>query len=446
MRYTLDWCLYDFPQDAGQTASNQCTSSCAEISNSLETNILQSNASTTYDYCQDPKFLSNVNDCASCYKIIPNQLYLSNFLNTLQYACKIQPPPALPFPIKSSDIFTYHPPSNYSDISASHTSSSHSLSHNARTAIAISVPVGVFLILSLLVVWLYVHKNTNSSSSRHSHRSEKYISKSAEGWSPPSTSPVKKGHSRIQSDNSRSVPYPAPLNPQRIPMPAPLRTRNSPIPFSKIYEEVAPPRHESELNNPLPLAPTKYSPPPERSTNPNPRPPASPEGLVSWERIAIQNAQMRATLGPSPSPVSPLTLVQDLPVAKSPGLKQDTPSRQGSPLRQGTPASLDAELERFRIRQGTPASIDAELERTKTRTPASFGEQLERTGSGSGGGFIRQGTPASLGAELEKARSGSSGGIMRSGSGSGSGVRRSESGRSDRARKEVRWSKDVDYE
>ena len=48
---------------------------------------------------------------------------------------------------------------------------------------------------------------------------------------------------------------------------------------------------------------------------------------------------------------------------------------------------------------------------------------------------------------LERSRSGSGGGIMRTGSArSGSQVARSGSSRSERARKEVRWSKDVDYE
>ena len=78
MRYALDWCLFNYPQSKNQTVSNTCSTSCSPISNALETNILTPNASTTYDYCQDPNFLSNVDSCASCYKIIPNHLYMSN--------------------------------------------------------------------------------------------------------------------------------------------------------------------------------------------------------------------------------------------------------------------------------------------------------------------------------------------------------------------------------
>ena len=78
MRYAVDWCLFDYPDPQNQTVSNACTSSCAPIAPALRTNILTPNASTTYDFCQDPNFLPNVGACASCYEIIPNQLYISN--------------------------------------------------------------------------------------------------------------------------------------------------------------------------------------------------------------------------------------------------------------------------------------------------------------------------------------------------------------------------------
>lgn len=78
MRYALDWCIFDYPQTKNLSVSNTCTASCAPIYNALETNLLTPNASSTYDYCEDPNFRPNVGVCATCYKIIPNQLYLSN--------------------------------------------------------------------------------------------------------------------------------------------------------------------------------------------------------------------------------------------------------------------------------------------------------------------------------------------------------------------------------
>lgn len=78
MRYAVDWCLFDFLKHENQSAANQCTSSCTKISNALEINILAPNATTTYDYCEDLAFLPNVEGCAACYQVIPDQLYLSN--------------------------------------------------------------------------------------------------------------------------------------------------------------------------------------------------------------------------------------------------------------------------------------------------------------------------------------------------------------------------------
>ena len=149
MRYALDWCLFKLPKGDNETASDQCVTACGRISNALEINLLNATASSTYDYCQDPEFLPNIDSCASCYKTVPNQLYLSNckqislasakqcpnlafsVLNTLGYACQNQPSSVLPFPVKPSDIFTYQPPSNFSDL-ATTSASSHGISHDAR--------------------------------------------------------------------------------------------------------------------------------------------------------------------------------------------------------------------------------------------------------------------------------------------------------------------------
>ena len=87
MRYALDWCLFEFPKRINQSAANQCTLSCAKVSNALQINILSPNASTTYDYCQDPRFLPNVDDCAACYKAVPDQLYLSNCKSNSPWSC-----------------------------------------------------------------------------------------------------------------------------------------------------------------------------------------------------------------------------------------------------------------------------------------------------------------------------------------------------------------------
>ena len=78
MRYALDWCLFGYPQGDKEIASAQCTTACGRISNALEISLPNASVSSTYDYCRDPEFLPNVGSCASCYKNVPNQLYLSN--------------------------------------------------------------------------------------------------------------------------------------------------------------------------------------------------------------------------------------------------------------------------------------------------------------------------------------------------------------------------------
>lgn len=550
MRYALGWCLYDFPPGDNETASDQCITDCGRISNALEINLVNATASSTYDYCQDPEFLPNVGSCASCYKKVPDQLYLSNFLSTLEYACQNQPSPVLPFPVKPSDIFTYQPPSNFSDLGAISTSS-HGITHDARVAIAISVPVAVFLIFSLLLVYFYVHKNAPPDCPRHSHGhsnrqpsyNEKHVSKTTSGWS--KTSPRRGVHSRNQSSNSAShqVPYPAPLKPSKVAVPAPLRTRNSPIPFSRNYyqptnyglEQPSKPQPPATYT-PEMLPATRYSPPHPNLPSlegQNSRPGPLKSGLVSWERIAIQNAQIRAEQGPSPSPISPLTRVQVVTMPSSPSLRssglrrerfpvvpasqspvsreerqstlrspvsseqrysaltspisreethpalrsptlseemratlikspvsteygQDTPLRKDSPfpltkegldttpfrreiplpLRQG---SLSRQSTPFRQeRQEAQEMVDGQ-ERQRMGEIAEW-EGLEREEGGEswyGRQSVRADTPRPDDGKLVRNKRGSSEGVMRSGS--GKSVERA-------ARKEVRWSKDVDYE
>ena len=394
MRYALDWCLFNFPQDDNETASDQCITACGRIANALEINLRNATASSTYDYCQNSDFLPNVGSCASCYSKVPNQLYLSNckhlflasedhcpdktylVLNTLEYACQNQPSPVLPFPVKPSNIFTYQPPSNFSDLGTTGTSS-HAISHDARVAIAISVPVAVFLIFSLLLVYFYVHKNAPPDCPRHCPRhcnrhsnhqpnyNENRVSKSTSGWS---KSPPQRGaHSRNRSSNSAShqVPYPAPLKPSKVAVPAPLRTRNSPIPFSKNYYQPTNYGLKQPTKSPPPathtpemLPATRYSPPHPISPSlehQKPRLGPSKSGLVSWERIAIQNAQIRAEQGPSPSPISPLTRVQVAPMPRSPSLRSSGLRRERFPMVPASQSPLSRE-ERHSVLRGPMSS------------------------------------------------------------------------------------------
>ncbi|KAL6716522.1 hypothetical protein ACLMJK_006089 [Lecanora helva] len=368
MRYAVGWCLYDYPRSKNETITSTCSATCAPIANALETNILTPNASMTYDFCHDTNFQRDVGACASCYQIISNQLYISNFLKTLQYACQTQPTAAKPFYIKPTNVFTLNPPSDFSNITAAGTPPQQDgLSHHAKIALVISIPVGAFVILSLLFVWLFVSRNRSSpKNNRRSYYNEKHISKASAGWNQPPRKAF--DQTRHGTASPRPVSYVAPLNPQKVAMPAPLRPQksHSPIPFTKafgspMYEQPMPPPLQSKYSKPsIPfLPPTKYSPPrsvpePQRKKSPTlsprpktpQRPPAPPSGLVSWERIAIQNARIRASQVPSPSPVSPLTKPQvvQIPPRQPSVLSRNTssPFRHDSPFRTDTPFRQDS--------------------------------------------------------------------------------------------------------
>ena len=74
----MDVCAFDFPQANNKTMFNSCQDTCIKLSASLETNIQNPRISTPYDYCQDEDFVPNIDSCASCYSVRPDQVYLSN--------------------------------------------------------------------------------------------------------------------------------------------------------------------------------------------------------------------------------------------------------------------------------------------------------------------------------------------------------------------------------
>lgn len=81
IRYTLSSCLYGFPNNNSvhkTEARPQCADSCSTLSDAIETNLATPSNATTYDYCHDSTFQSNVDACASCYNVVQNQRYLSN--------------------------------------------------------------------------------------------------------------------------------------------------------------------------------------------------------------------------------------------------------------------------------------------------------------------------------------------------------------------------------
>lgn len=78
LRFTLSWCLFGFSGSSDYSSISPCSETCSHVSDALEMNIVNSSASTPYDYCDALNSESDLNSCASCYSQINPQFYLSN--------------------------------------------------------------------------------------------------------------------------------------------------------------------------------------------------------------------------------------------------------------------------------------------------------------------------------------------------------------------------------
>ncbi|CAF9905922.1 MAG: hypothetical protein HETSPECPRED_005993 [Heterodermia speciosa] len=271
MRYAVDTCAFDFPQANNKTMSYSCQNACVKLSTSLETNIQNPSNSTPYDYCQDETFVPNIDSCASCYAVHPDQVYLSNFLKTLKSACITQPSNTKEFIVKPSQVFTLNPPSEF-PTSTTQSRPSHELPHGAVVAIGICVPVFFFLVLSLVFLYCYLRIQNRHSHNKRPKRHRRWNQKSAvephHGWHQDSTAQI------------RPVSY--------VPPP---RTRYS-NPLAQIVENPEQPSDQSDQSDPGgedlekdPEKRTKHS-----SASSRPRPPS---GLVSWERRGVEDATVK---------------------------------------------------------------------------------------------------------------------------------------------------------
>ncbi|KAL8762490.1 MAG: hypothetical protein Q9184_001525 [Pyrenodesmia sp. 2 TL-2023] len=260
---------------------------------------------------------------------------MANFLNTLQLACKSQPPTTGYLPITPSEVFSLATPSpspaTPTNLATPLPESGGGLSWNAKVAIAISVPVAVLLVLSLLCLMFYVHRNSHrqhtrkhltKSSSHRSHRSHHPKNK----LPPPHLRynqhyPPHPGHQKtISADTAasekekntfnRPFTFPASSVHEEVSYPAPLRTplrtqaNSSPNPTFKTHSSsrtahtAAHPTTSPRARLPSHLTTSPSSPPVTASSlSPPPlnfRPPPPARGLVSWEQRGIQHARTKS--------------------------------------------------------------------------------------------------------------------------------------------------------
>ncbi|KAK6219810.1 hypothetical protein QIS74_05312 [Colletotrichum tabaci] len=95
IRYTVDVCLFDFPE-AISNINSPCiiNSACRPLKNALTTGLTTPDADTAYDYCtaDADRFASpNWWSCVRCLQSSDSQSYLSNFLIALKAGCQQKP-------------------------------------------------------------------------------------------------------------------------------------------------------------------------------------------------------------------------------------------------------------------------------------------------------------------------------------------------------------------
>ena len=123
--------------------------------------------------------------------------------------------------------------------------------------------------------------------------------------------------------------------------------------------------------------------PPPSPTNSSPNtvpasatsPLRSPPGLMSWDRIALQNAQRRAMMGPSPSPVSPLTIPANKHRGATAARRGATPASHLSISDDGSGTTTRAAVAASAA-EATEANMGTEpLAGRRSITPVSFSSQ-----------------------------------------------------------------------
>ena len=81
MKFTIDRCLYSYPDSSTTNASAACGESCnGPTQMALTDGLLQTNATSQYQYCDDlnAAFSKNVGACATCLESVPSSQALIN--------------------------------------------------------------------------------------------------------------------------------------------------------------------------------------------------------------------------------------------------------------------------------------------------------------------------------------------------------------------------------
>lgn len=87
LRYTVSECLFAFPAQR-ISISNPCVVTCEPLADAIEYQLSNdsSSLSPSLSFCNDPDFSDvTINNCAFCYGLIPEQLFLANSKHLIRY-------------------------------------------------------------------------------------------------------------------------------------------------------------------------------------------------------------------------------------------------------------------------------------------------------------------------------------------------------------------------
>ncbi|KAI1458502.1 hypothetical protein F4805DRAFT_141396 [Annulohypoxylon moriforme] len=163
LRYSVDVCIYGFP-NVTKTTSSPCDIdyACRPLKQALETGNLNPNNGTQLDYCtaDGGAFTgSQLQDCVQCFRSSANQFYMSNFLTALQAGCE-QKPQAGDLIGLSGSLFTQFQV-NITGVPQNQTAASNDTSKTTMTTGAIvGIAVGATLLFlgGTGLFWVYHRK------------------------------------------------------------------------------------------------------------------------------------------------------------------------------------------------------------------------------------------------------------------------------------------------
>ncbi|KAI1856101.1 hypothetical protein JX265_011816 [Neoarthrinium moseri] len=207
LRYSVDVCLFGFP-NVSKPISSPCdiNYACQPLKTSLEAGILDTNGTTTFEYCDaDGSRFSgaSIDACVQCLKSSTNQEHLANFITALRAGCQQRPQPGALLGLSGS-LFTEYlvnitaPPSN-------NTATSDSGSTTTMTTGAIvGIAVGAALLFlgGTALFWVYYRKQ------KRLYESDFISQYDSRGGSMSVTPPLKGAYTTFHSrDNSAMSQY-----------------------------------------------------------------------------------------------------------------------------------------------------------------------------------------------------------------------------------------------